>query len=342
MNCIRLLAFTLVGTMLGACSHKDEKQHEAKTVRVVTITVEGQGVTNSRTYSGTIEEGESSVLSFSTAGTIKKLNVRQGERVAQGQIIGTLDDSSLQSAYEIAQATLAQAQDAYDRMKLLHDANSLPEIKWVDVQQKLIQAQNTADIARNALDDAVLRAPFTGIIAEKFADIGQVAAPGLPVVKLVQVNDVKAVISVAQNQISSFQIGDVARVKLNDGTDRTLEGKLVEKGVTANSLSRTYDVKYRVDNAKNQLLPGMVCELTIENAPQNNVLLLPQQAVLLDEKNNNFVWLDSAGIARKRIVIVNRLNDEGLEITSGLNSGDKVIVKGMQKVSNGTKVESIG
>lgn len=341
-NKIYLAAVVMISVAAASCRSKEEGTTVEKApVRVETLTVQGQDFDNATVYSGTIEEGESSSLSFSTAGTIKQLKVQPGDRVAQGQVIGVLDDSSLRSAYEIANATLRQAQDAYDRMKILHDANSLPEIKWVDVQQKLVQAKNAADIARNALDDAVLRAPFSGVVSEKYADLGQVAAPGIPVVKLVKISGLKAVISVPQNSVANFRNGDKAQVTVTDAGNTTVTGTLSEKGVSANPLSRTYDVKFSIPNTDSKLLPGMICSVKVEGTRDDNAILLPQQVVLLDEHNRNFVWLDSAGVARKRIVKVNDFSNEGLEIAAGLAPGDKVIVKGMQKVCNGTKVESV-
>lgn len=327
---------------LASCDSKDGKHAGTKApVRVETLEIKGSDMANATSYSGVIEESESSNLSFSTAGTIKQFNVNPGDRVAKGQVLGVLDDSSLKNAYDIANATLAQAQDAYNRMKILHDSNSLPEIKWVDVQQKLVQAQSAVEIARNALDDAVLRAPFSGIVSEKYADLGQVTAPGIPVLKLIKIGDVKAVISIPQNAIGAFKEGSKARITFDDLPDAVTEGVLIEKGVAANALSRAYAVKYRVPNNAGKFLPGMICTVTVEGTMQDNVILLPQSAVLLDERNRNFVWLDSAGIARKRIVTVNELSDGGIEIAQGLCDGEKVIVKGQQKVCNGTRVESV-
>lgn len=328
--------------LLTSCSDKKDRKNEPRTpVRVETITVKGHGLDNSTSFSGTIEEAENSKISFSTAGTIVTFNVHEGDMVRKGQVIGTLDASSLRSAYDMANATLAQAQDAYNRMKILHDANSLPEIKWVDVQQKLIQAQSAVDIARNALDDAVLKAPVSGRVAEKYADVGQVVAPGIPVVKLIQIGDVKAVISVGQNDMQKFNQGDKAIITMKDNPEITYEGILTDKGLSANPLSRTFEVKYRISNKDAELLPGMICNVEVPGVELSNVIILPKSSVLLSEDNNNFVWLDSMGVARKRIVKVSSLNEGGLEITSGLSDGDKVIVKGQQKVSNGTKVESI-
>ncbi len=102
------------------------------------MTVADSNAGDQRTYSGTVEEESGSAVSFSAAGTIRSLSVAEGQSVKKGQLIGVLDDASLRNAYDIAKATLDQARDAYERMKLLHDSNSLPEIKYVDVQSKLL------------------------------------------------------------------------------------------------------------------------------------------------------------------------------------------------------------
>lgn len=325
-----------------SCSEKKaENDRSNKIVKVETLTLNGSSIDGSRNYSGTVQEEEGTAVSFSTAGTLKNLTVKPGDRVAAGQVIGKLDDSSLKSAYEIAKATLAQAQDGYNRMKILHDSNSLPDVKWVDIQQKLIQAQNAVDIAKNALDDATLKAPFSGIISEKYADVGQVVAPGIPVVKLVTVARVKAAISVPENEISQFKLGQKAEINVLSVGKKNYTGKLTEKGISANSLSRAYDVKFTIDNPKGELLPGMICNVKVPTDTLVDAFILPQSAVLLDEKNVNFVWIVSDSVAKRQNVKISNLRSNGIEVTDGLNPGDKVIIKGMQKVCNGTKVESI-
>ena len=333
--------------LLAGCHSQEEKEEKAEAqeekapVRVETIVATGQGVNNMAEFSGTLEESETSSISFSMAGTVTQFTPKEGEYVKKGQLIGKLDDSSLRSALDISLATQNQAQDAYDRLKILHDANSLPEIKWVDVQQKLIQAQSAVKIARNALDDATLYSPVSGMVAETFTDVGQVVAPGIPVVKIIDISSLKAVISVTQSQIGKFHEGDVASITFEDQPDVVYKGRLVDKGLSANPLSRTYNVKFLIENANRKFLPGMLCKVSVSGKELNNVIILPKSAVLLSEKNENFVWVDSAGTALKRVVSVGTMNEGGLEITSGLEPGDKVIVKGIQKVSNGTRIVSV-
>lgn len=330
-----LILFTIIFT---ACTDNVNKERQPRNVRVKTITVDTDGVTSDNNYSGTVEETSGTVVSFSTPGTIKTLNVEEGDNVKKGQLIGTLDDGTLKNSYEIALSTLNQAKDAYRRMKILHDANSLPEIKWVDVESKLRQAESAAEIARIALDNAKLYAPVSGIITDKTAAVGQNVAPGIPIVKIIDINKVKVAISVPENEIGTFATGNTAEITSGN---KTYQGKIVEKGVVANPLSRSYMVKYQIDNPNGELLPGMICSVKSTRTSQNQGILLPASAILLASDNSNFVWLDSAGMARKRTVSISIMLPEGIIIDAGLHAGDKVIIAGMEKVSQNTHVTSI-
>lgn len=328
--------------LLCACHKETEKKTKTReAVRIKTITVTNNGVEENRSYSGTVEEDSGTVLSFSTAGTIKTLSVSEGDNIKKGQLIGTLDDGSLRSAYDIALATLNQAKDAYNRMKQLHDSNSLPDIKWVEVQSKLSQAESAARIAKLALDDAKLYAPVSGVVSEKLASVGQTVAPGMPVVKLVNIHSVKVGISIPENEISKFVNGSSAVITSNATSEEKYTGKLVEKGVVANPLSRSYVVKYQVYNTGGKLLPGMICDVVVADVSSTEGIILPLSSVLLASDNTHFVWLDSNGKAERRAVEVGAMLPEGVMIESGLSDGDKVIVAGTEKVSRGTKVKSI-
>ncbi len=336
------LILTISASVISGCGNKhEEKQSGRPPVRVKSLTVGSAGVQEFSSYSGTVEEETGTVVSFSTAGTIRTLTVNEGHSVKKGQLIGTLDDGSLRKAYDIAKATLDQAKDAYERMRILHESNSLPDIKWVEVQSKLSQAESAAEIARIALNDAKLYSPVSGTVSEKMVSVGQTVAPGQPVAKLVDIHSVKVSISIPENEIENFREGTAAIITTNAAPEHAYNGVLVEKGVSANPLSRSYPVKYRVGNPDGKLLPGMICDVKVEKAVSSEGIILPLGSVMLSADNRNYVWLDSAGTARRRDVITGTMLPEGVVIESGLRSGDKVIVSGMDKVSQGMKVTSI-
>ncbi len=340
-----LLIMTLAAgsVMLQSCGFKKEKSTVAQPVKVDVIAARGSNRTPGRSYSGTVENDGAADMSFTVAGTLKKIYVKPGQRISKGQLLAEIDDASLRNANQIAEATLAQARDAYERLKKLHDADALPDIQWVDVQSKLRQAESAAAIARRGVSDARIYAPITGIVSEKFADEGQTVAPGLPVVRIVSIGDVKVSISVPEAEIGAMKPGMKAIVSTDAANSAPLEAVLVEQGVVANPLSRTYDVKFKTSNPDGALRPGMLCNVALEAPAASDsaarAIIIPANAVLLSADNRNFVWLASAGRARMQYVSIGSLLPEGVEITGGINPGDSVIVAGMQKVCNGTKIQ---
>lgn len=340
MRDIKSIACICLAGALCACSSKVEKS-APETVRVEAIAVTDTDISGARAYSGTIEESAGSTLSFAVPGTVQRIYVNPGDKVAAGQLIASLDDATLRNAYEIAVTAQAQAQDTYNRMKKLHDADALPEMQWVEVQNALKSAQSATAIAKRNLDDAQLHAPISGYVSEKYADAGSTVAPTLPVVKVVNIHPVKARISVPESEIANMVIGQEATVTLATMPGSEFVGKITDKGVSANPISRSYDVKITLDNADGALLPGMLCDVRVLSTEPEDAIVLPNSAVLLDSDNQNFVWLAVDGAAHKRTVGIGGMVDAGIVITSGLEAGDSVIVNGQQKVSENSKVQII-
>ena len=261
-----------------------------------------------------------------------------GDRVAKGQLIATVDPLSMQSSYDAAKASLEQAEDAYRRMKELYDKGSLPEIKWVEVQSKLQQAKSMEEVARKNLDDCKLYAPFSGIISEKMAEVGQNIMPGLPVVKLVTANQLKVKIAVPETEIAAIATGQKATITVSALNGRVFAGTVTEKGIVANPLSRSYDVKIRVDDADKELMPGMVVEAVLSGTGMGTLHVIPAHIVQLDEQNRSFVWVNAGGKASKRIIQCGGFTSEGVIVLSGLEESEEIIVEGQQKVCENTSV----
>ena len=174
------------------------------------------------------------------------VKVDLGSRVRQGQLLATLDEVSMQNTYQAAKAALKQAEDAYQRMKELHEKGSLAEMKWVEVQSKLQQAQSMEAVARKNLTDCQLYAPFSGVIAEKSLEVGQNVMPGVQVLKLVSDDRLKVRISVPETEIARVARGQKAVIEAPVLNGTKAEGVVTEKGVQANPLSRSYEVNVSI------------------------------------------------------------------------------------------------
>ncbi len=329
--------------MLGGFTscHRKAKATVEPPIKVKTLMALPTDLTVSRAYSGTVEEAKGSTLSFAAAGTVSQVMVNEGDRISKGQLLATLDGSTLRNSHDITVAALNQAQDTYERMKRLHEAKAIPDIKWVEVENALRSAQSAEQIARKALSDANLYSTQSGYVAEKYIDPGMNVIPGMPAVKVVDISDVKVNVSIAENDIHNITLGGEARIKVGALGDRRFSGKICERGVAANALSRSYDVKILVSNPEGLLLPGMLCDVELVNDSVETAVVLPINTVLVDADNQNFVWIARDGRAHKRIVEVEGITDQGIIINPKDLQGDSIICEGLQKVSENSPIVNI-
>lgn len=334
----KLIALMGAGVIVASCGGKKETGERAP----IAVKTQRAGVANvygKQAFSGTIEEASGASLSFATSGTLQQLNVVEGQMVGKGQLIGVVDATTAQNSYASAKASLETAQDSYDRNKQLHDKGSLPEQQWVQAQSQLEQAQAMERIAKKSLGDTRLYAPFSGYVAEKKADVGQNVMQGMTVVKIVRIDQVKVKISVPEDEIAKIRKGQTVEFTVAAVPGRTFTGTVTEKGVTADAMSRSYEVRALVQNGDHALLPGMVCTLKTDYEQGERAIFLPANIVQIDADNRTFVWLAVGGKAKKAYITTGEENAQGVMVLTGLSDGDEVIVSGQQKVSEGTAIE---
>lgn len=332
---------------LSGCSNHDKPVVQGPVRVEVKVAGTQSAIAAGQTFSGTVESADASSVSFSVPGTITRIYVEEGQKVAKGQLLAQVKSESLINSRNIAQAELEEARDAYRRLKKLHDADALPDIKWVEIQSKLKQAENAAALADRAVGDASLRSPIAGYVAQKFADDGQTVVPAEPIVKVVSLDNLQVAISVPEDEISSFGPSATAVVTFDVADNLTVTGKIGQKGVVADPLTRSYSVKFDIDNAGGKILPGMIGSVKVDGLTTDTVsgslagVSLPSQALLLSADNRQFVWIVRDGKAFRKYVVADELSSDGVRVKSGLEPGDSVIVAGMQKVSTGSDVTVI-
>ena len=332
-------SFICVGCQGEGTPQKDIRGPVKVSVKIATLS----DISESKVYSGSLAENMATAVSFSTPGTVKALNIAEGKKVSKGTLVATLDDTSAKSALEIATAMKNQAEDARSRMEKLYQNKSISEIQWMEVESKYKQALAAEKLAQKALDDCKLYAPATGIVSEKAVELGQNVLPDVPVFKIVDIAKVKARAFVPEKEIGSIRVGDKVRIQVGALGNKVFDGKISNKGISANPLSRNYEIEAEIINKSGELLPGMLAEISLERRDSLSGVVLPTAAVMLDERNRKFVWVVSGGHADRRDVKVQLSVDvSGNDVlVQGIEPGDTVIVSGIQKVGRGTRVEIV-
>jgi RND family efflux transporter MFP subunit len=326
------------------CSSKKEEKIGIDPIPVKTIIASATTEASTRSYVGTIAESDGSSLSFASVGTVSRVLVDEGQSVAKGQILATLNKATVMNSYDIAKSALKQAQDGFRRLSGLYKKGSLTEIKYVEIQTQLAQAEASERIARKAISDCTLRAPFAGIISQRMVDPGNNVVSGIASFKLVKIDRVDVNVSVPEQEISQIKIGRTMPFTVAALNGRSFTGRVKEKGVQANPISHTYIVKLTLSNPGHALMPGMVCSIKLNEQNSetgSNAIIIPQEAVMIDDNGSSFVWVAEGSQAQRREITTGDISTQGVVITSGIKNGDEVIVSGQNKVSEGSKIQKL-
>lgn len=340
---VKIQSILTMVVALSAASCGNDKVIDAEdsenlvTIRVISMAPQRDCLNNS--YVGTVEPSKSTTLLSQFPGTVEAMEVTKGKRVSKGTVLATVSSEGVRSAYEIAKATLEQAQDGYDRACKVYESGTLTEVKMVEIKTQLEQAISAERSARKALEECNITAPFTGVIGEVYAHRGERVTAAQPVLQIVDVESVEIHFKVPESEYSGISLGAKAKVEI-PALGRTVDGSVAVKGVCASVLSHAYDFTLKNISDPYQLMPGMTCKVRLEPASEDELFVVPASAVRTDN-NGRYVWaVGTDNVVAKRYVTVSGYSGTGVAVSEGLSAGDLVIVEGSSKVSTGMKVNT--
>ena len=335
----KLLLILASVIIVCSCSEKKEDGKKAP-IRVKTLVVSPAMADNSVSYVGIVEEREGTAVSFTGMGVVKRLLVSEGQAVGHGQLIAEMDDTQARNLLAGAEATMKQANDAHERYGMLHENGSLPEVKWVEIESKVEQAKSQLEVAKKNLADCRLTAPVSGIIGKKLVGAGETAMPSQAVVTILDISSVKVKVSVPEAEISRLSSTTPSTIVV-EAAKTTLKGGHIEKGIEADPLTHTYDVRIQVQNGDRKLLPGMVANVQFlpDGSQSLQAKSLPVTSVQRRSDGSLFVWtIANDSTAHRTTVTTGDTHGNYITIVDGINLGQRVVTEGYQKLSEGTRV----
>ncbi|MBQ0007322.1 MAG: efflux RND transporter periplasmic adaptor subunit [bacterium] len=339
-----LFYYSVLVICLSLASCGDKKESEQKVLRVKVQTVDSLANFSSFTYVGSVEEGSSVPMSFVGGGTIKTLNVTNGDIVRKGDKLLTVDNTSVKSLLKTAEAKLRQAEDGYARVKQVYDAGGISEVKFVEVRTQLEEARATVTGLRKQVSNCVLTAPMDGVVCNCDVEVGQNLLPNQTAMVIVNMKNQKVTISVAENKIGKMKVGDRGVVSFPAIDGLRIPCAVEKKGVLAKSITHTYEVTMSllpdstVDESElAMLLPGMVAKVNMLYQTHEG-FVLPAYCVQ-NGYNQLTVWVVNNGEATRREIVVGSFVGDHVLVTDGIKQGDMVVVGGFQKLYNGAKVK---
>ena len=296
-------------------------------------------------------------LAFRVSGRISSLPVEVGQVVKQGELIGLLDPSDFEDTAGEAEAALAQAQ-ARQKEAGLHlkrmqklwanqdvDISQLDkaraESRSADDQVKMQQRQ--LNEARRRLTYTRLEAPYTGVIAQKEANLFVAVTAGQTVVLLVDLSRLKVRAQLSSSLIPEHKRFEKYNVVIPALNGLRLQATLQGIGPSALPPANTYPITVTIQTGSGtDLRPGMngLLEITVKRARDDRHIQIPLSAVATDPKGNARAWVvdEKKGVVQPRQVVTGGLTKKGIEIKSGLSAGEWVVTAGLRQLRPGQRI----
>jgi membrane fusion protein (multidrug efflux system) len=338
-----LIVLLLTGLLTTACEDKtglattESDATRPPAIPVSVLTVKPETVRDVIFLPGTTEAWQDVQVAADIAGRIEWIGPREGERVNKGDLLVKIDVSVLKAALDHAEAQFQLADDLYQRRRRLYERKIIAkeELDQSATQRKL--AATDLEQIKVKYNHGFPRSPINGIINHLYVDAGEFIDIGKPLADIVNIDRIKINIRVPELDIRFVLEGQKTPVKIDAFPERTLSGVVDFVAFKADPATKTFLVRSLIENTFADIRPGMIARVAFVRRVIADALMAPLFA-LVDKGGERLVFVEEDGLVQSRTVSIGVIEDDRVQITSGLSPGDRLIVKGHTEVEDGMKV----
>jgi membrane fusion protein (multidrug efflux system) len=286
---------------------------------------------------GTAQANESVEVTSKASNTVTAIRFREGEEVARGAILVEMDSSQAKAALAEAEASLARSRSQYDRSRDLQkrQALSMADLEQVEAALKADEARVAA--AQSLLDDTVIRASFTGTTGFRHVSVGSFVSPGTMITTLDDTSVMKLDFTVPETYLFILRRGLPVTAAATGLPDRKFLGAVTNIDSRVDPVTRSITVRADLQNPDGILRQGMFMTVSL----QGDVVptLLVPEAAIVPERGHAYVFVVHDNVVERREVRTGKRRPGDVEIVSGVQEHERVIVDGTQNVRHGSVVQ---
>jgi membrane fusion protein, multidrug efflux system len=320
-----------------------EKLEPNKSEKIKTVSVTPILASNFQHFveaQGRLEAEHNVFVSPQMGGAITRVFVKIGDYVAKGQKVATIDNSILRNSIQEVQLQLETAKTIYERQKNLWDQKIGTEIQYIQAKASVESLERRIVTLRTQDGMNVVVTPISGVVDEVRLKEGEMAAPGLGILRVVNFNDLKVVANVPDTYAGTISKGDMVKIKFPD-LQREISAKLSYVSQTINQASRTFTVEARVPVTDKNFKPNLTALVSINDQSTGGAIVIPQNYIQNTEQGSIVYVAVAEGnkkVAKAKLVKTGLSYDGKIEIKSGLTIGDALITEGYQEIVDGQTI----
>ena len=302
---------------------------------IIPYTIVAQPFQHTISLQSNISTEQDVILYPEYAGSIT-WNVKEGQRVSKGQILGSINDGGMSSQLQqvTIQAELAKA--SFEKQSRLWKDNIGSEIQYLQAKTAYDASLKSISAIQSQLSRTKVKAPFSGTIDNLFMQSGQAVAPGVPIAKLVSLGNLKVTADVSEQYMSRIKVGTLANIELAS-LNKNIQGRVARLSNSINPNNRTFSLEIPISNADNQIKPNMSAKVNLIDYQNPNAITIPNNSIQTNAAGDKYVYTltninKKTGKATKTILKLGESNSEFSEVLSGLKIGDIIIKEGSKSV----------
>jgi membrane fusion protein (multidrug efflux system) len=288
---------------------------------------------------GSVDAKNNVLVTPKSGGAITAMYVKEGDYVNAGTAIGKIDDSILRESLEEIKTQLTLANTLFDKQKNLWDQKIGTEIQFLQAKNNKEGLERKLATLNSQLAQSSIVSPMSGVVDQVNVKVGEMASPGVGVVRIVNLSNLKVMAKVSDTYAASVKKGDEVIVKFPD-LKKEYKAKISFVSTTVDPLSRTFTIEANLPSSK-EIKPNMMAQIQINDATSKNALAIDQNFVQSTEKGNVVYVAVTEGnkkVAKAKEVKTGLSYNGKIEILEGLTAGDQLITLGYQEVSDGQPI----
>ena len=348
MFCARLTNFSVIlaGTfLLASCGNSDADAPKKirSDVPAATAIVQPASQNEIITAAGTVRLRRETALGFTTSGKVASVRFDEGDRVKGGALIAALDTRTVSADLETARAERDRAEAEYNRIQSLYSEGWVTRARLEQSEAALRAARARVDASGFASSTAQIIAPSGGIILARNIDVGQIVSAGTTALILGETSKGFVLrVPLSDADASRLSIGKRALVKISAISAEPIEASVIEKDGRADERTGTFNIDFLLPS-NDRLRSGQLGIIEIE-LPRiaDGAIAIPATAIFGVRAGEGLVYvMDDKRRVKQRGVVIGRMTDAGLEISTGLVAGEIVVIRGIEKLREGDRISPV-
>lgn len=305
--------------------------------------VQNLAVDNSLNLTGTFEARRELSIIAEAQGRITQLNIEEGQLISKGQIVAKIDDTNIQAQLSSTKASMDKAKKDVERYERLVKAGAISQQQYEEVKLGYQNAQTNVTSIEQQLKYSTARSPMSGIVKELKVEQSSFATPGATIATIVDINQLKMVVKVGEQDIIKVKRGQKVEIKTDVYPDAMFKGVVKLISVQADA-GRKYEVEIELANPKKTpLKPGMygTVQITPTNNKKETALFVARKAIVGSVQSPSVFVVTADNSVIAKAVKVGDIVEDQVQILEGLVAGDVVVTSGQINLSNGKKIKVI-